>query len=112
MKEKEKGEEEASPTIDTDERILNAALQKFETEFNKKYVFDIEKNEAYKINDEKNVWSKKKEMEKWKEETKMFRITEMARMNIKKFADKDDIEQENPSEMEIRKIRERWYMDY
>ena len=30
----------------------------------------------------------------------------------KKFADKNDMEQEIHSEMEIRKIRERWYMDY
>ena len=51
-------------------------------------------------------------MEKWKEEAKMIRIPEMARMPIKEFADKDDMEQENPSEMEIRNKRKSLHMDY
>ena len=117
MKEKEKGEEEASPTIDTDERVLEAVMKKFATEFNKKYEFDKDENKVYEIKfnehdfDERNERSKEKEMKK-AEEAKMNRITEIARMTIKKFEDKDDMEQENPSEMEIRNKRKSLHMDY
>ena len=117
IKEKEKWEEEASPTIDTDERVLDAVMNKFATEFNKKYEFDKDENKVYEIKfnehdfDERNERSKEKEMKK-AEEAKMNRITEIARMTIKKFEDKDDMEQENPSEMEIRNKRKSLHMDY